>query len=468
MPSPGIWLWGAGFALLALLALTSEFRITPVQLICTLFMLALSVRAYQAWAARTDTKIPVWAMICGTHLLVYGVALFEASRVSPSQFDRGSVFTDSTLDSAMFLGLVSLVAIGLGRNGAATLSAHFPLRLRLLNIERHTPVRIQVLLAAGIVANVFGTPLYGSSLWNVSVTMFGVLPMAAFLCIVLRSTGNKVGEADVLLAGVFFVTRLVSGAKFGASLGTIIWPMLLVGLALVSVNRRLPWRAVATVACLILFLQPSKVAVRRELGEGALSGSAPDVIIDWCKRAASDWGDVLTGQAPVSSLVSAAASRASVLSMASLVLDKTPDLVPFQYGRLYPLLIKNLIPRIFWPDKPTVGVANQFFQVEYGLTDRENLGGVSIACGFEAEGYMNLGWFGVIVVGLFVGLAIGYYERSFFHPTCSLATSAIGLALLPGCLVLESQLVQYLGGVLQTLAAAMIVFHSSDRKGQNV
>jgi len=131
----------------------------------------------------------------------------------------------------------------------------------------------------------------------------------------------------------------------------------------------------------------------------------------------------------------------------------------------YPLLLQALIPRIFWPDKPSVNLANQFFQVEYGLTTPEHLSGVSIACGFEAEGYMNFGWLGVVGVGLLVGAAIGYYEMTFFSAGSALASTAVGLSILPGFLAIDSQLVQYLGGIVQIVFAAMIVFH--DAKAQS-
>ena len=41
---------------------------------------------------------------------------------------------------------------------------------------------------------------------------------------------------------------------------------------------------------------------------------------------------------------------------------------------------------------------------------------------------------------------------------------AVGLAMLPGFLTIESQLVQYLGGILQLAFAAAIVFHQAKGK----
>jgi hypothetical protein len=230
------------------------------------------------------------------------------------------------------------------------------------------------------------------------------------------------------------------------------------------VNRRIPWRMVAGVACLILFLQPTKGIIRRQLSSGDLGESGLEILTTWTTTAASAWADALNGLSSVESQTTSAATRASLLTMAGVVFEKTPEVVPFQLGVSYPLLLENLVPRFFWADKPIVNVSNQFFQVEYGLTTRENLANVSIACGFEAEGYMNFGWTGVVVVGFFVGVAFGYYEKAFFSPSSSLASTAIGLCVLPGFLSIEGQLVVYLGGLLQIVFAAMIVFH--DGKGR--
>ena len=150
--------------------------------------------------------------------------------------------------------------------------------------------------------------------------------------------------------------------------------------------------------------------------------------------------------------------------MAGLVLEKTPETVPFQDGVAYPQIFTNLIPRVIWPDKPTVNDSNRFFQIEYGLTTQNDIQGVSIACGFEAEGYMNFGWFGVAGISLFVGLILGVYELAFFSKDVSLATTALGLALLPGFWTIESQLVVYLGGVVQVVFATCFVFWSPNRR----
>jgi hypothetical protein len=202
------------------------------------------------------------------------------------------------------------------------------------------------------------------------------------------------------------------------------------------------------------------------MSRGKVGTGMMDAVVRWFDVSVSEWEDVFAGDAPLDKQLSIASSRSSLLTMTGVILEKTPEIVPYQFGTSYPLLIKNLIPRVLWPEKPSANVANRFFQVEYGLTEKNNLDSVSMACGFEAEGYMNFGWVGILAVGLTVGSVLGIYELAFFSVRSSLTTIAVGLAMLPGFLTIESQLVQYLGGILQLVFAAAIVFHQA--KGERL
>jgi hypothetical protein len=402
--------------------------------------------------------------VCAAHFVFYGVAIFGASRISPSKFDHGSDLSDSILTMAMLVGIIGLLSMGAGRMAAMRLAGRNTFRLPLLESSSPTPARVHVLLLIGTVVNLFGVPFYGSVLWNVSVIAFGALPLAAFLWLVLVRRFRRLSQLDFLLGIAFLATRVLSGAKFSASLGTVVVPLLLIGVADVSLKRKLPWPMITAVACLILFLQPGKGTIRSEMSRGQVGVGMTDAIVRWVDLSISGWADVFAGRAPLDEQLSATSTRSSLLTMTSVILEQTPESVPYQLGAYYPLLIKNLIPRVFWPGKPSVNVANQFFQVEYGLTEKQNLKTVSIACGFEAEGYMNFGWAGIVPVGLLVGFALGIYELAFFSAGSSMTAIAVGLAMLPGFLTIESQLVQYLGGILQLAFAAAIVFHQAKDK----
>jgi hypothetical protein len=463
--SKGHLLWFAGAVLLAILWSISNQNITLSEVVYAGVLLAISIQAYLAWSRTRTTRIPVWALVCAAHFVFYGLAIFGALRKSPSRFDHGSNLPDFVLTAAMLLGIVGLCSMGAGRIAALHLIGHKSFRLPFLETDGdRTPIRIQALLLIGIIVNVLGVPFFGTVVWNIAVIVFGTLPLAAFLWLVLVRHFRRLSQFDVFLAIAFLVTRVISGARFNASLGTIVVPLLLIGVAEVSVKRKLPWPMIAIVACLILFLQPGKGTIRREMAHMRVGSGITDAVVRWVEVSISGWSDVLEGRASLDEQLSATSSRSSLLTITGVILEKTPATVPYQLGTSYPLLIENLIPRVLWPEKPSVNLANEFYQVEYGLTDRHDLMSVSIACGFEAEGYMNFGWAGIVAVGFLVGFVLGIYELAFFSVGSSLTAIAVGLALLPGFLTIESQLVQYLGGVLQLVFAAAVVFHQAKAK----
>jgi hypothetical protein len=457
-------LWPAGAVLLLALSSVSSQNITATEFVLAGVLLSISIQAYISWNRSRTIRIPVWALVCAAHFVFYGVAIFGALRNSPSAFDHGSDLSDSVLTAAMLVGIVGLLSMGAGRIAAMHLVGRKTFRLSFLEGSACTPARIQILLLVGIAANLFGVPFFDTVVWHISVIAFSALPLVAFLWLVLVRRFRGISQLDFLLAVAFLATRVISGARFNASLGTIVVPLLLMGVADVSLKRKLPWRMITAVACLIFFLQPGKGTIRHEMSRGRVGVGMTDAAVRWVAVSASGWADVFAGRAPLDQQLSTTSSRSSLLTMTGLILEQTPETVPYQLGVSYPLLIKNLIPRIFWPEKPSVNLANQFFQVEYGLTERQDLMSVSIACGFEAEGYMNFGWVGVLAVGVVVGFVLGIYELAFFSAGSSLTSIAVGLAMLPGFLTIESQLVQYLGGILQLAFAAAIVFHQAKDK----
>jgi hypothetical protein len=180
----------------------------------------------------------------------------------------------------------------------------------------------------------------------------------------------------------------------------------------------------------------------------------------WFETAASKWADALQSGERTESLGLASQSlqRASLLSQVAHVLEMTPSQVPFQEGGTYRFVAVTLIPRVFWPDKPTVNDANRFYQVAYGLTLEKGLDNVSIAVGSLAEGFINFGWAGVVGVMLLIGVVLGVYQRTLVVAESSTLFLAIGLTLVPGLLALESQLGQYLGGIIQQMLLTLVVF----------
>ena len=117
-----------------------------------------------------------------------------------------------------------------------------------------------------------------------------------------------------------------------------------------------------------------------------------------------------------------------------------------------------MIPRAIWPNKPSFSEANQFYQVAYGITDRRDLGKVSMAVGALAESYINFGWFGPPFVMLLIGLLLNVIRRYFLDAEQGEFLRCLGIALLPNLMIVESQAAQYLAGIIQAVVLTIVIF----------
>ena len=177
--------------------------------------------------------------------------------------------------------------------------------------------------------------------WHISVIAFSALPLAAFLWLVLVRRFRSLSQLDLLLAVAFLSTRIISGARFNASLGTIVGPLLLIGVADVSLKRKVPWPIIAAVAGLVVFLQPGKGTIRHEMSRGTVGRWITDAAVRWVEVSIKGGTDVLEGRTTFDEQLSATSSRSSLLTMTGLILEKTPEIVPYQLGTSYPLSDKK-------------------------------------------------------------------------------------------------------------------------------
>jgi hypothetical protein len=150
-------------------------------------------------------------------------------------------------------------------------------------------------------------------------------------------------------------------------------------------------------------------------------------------------------------------TRVSLLEQTANVMELTPAVVPFQYGHLYSYLWVTFIPRFVWPDKPSMNEANRWYQVSYGLTETEDLSRVSMAVGTLTESYISFGWWGPPMIMFLVGMLLDWLRYSFLNINSGILLNAIGVALLPNFLAIESQMAQYISGLVQAVALTMVV-----------
>lgn len=91
------------------------------------------------------------------------------------------------------------------------------------------------------------------------------------------------------------------------------------------------------------------------------------------------------------------------------VLALTPEQIPFWDGETYEGILFMMIPRLFWPSKPTWGQWNKFGRT-YGFISPDDYS-TSVGVSFLGEGYMNYGYIGMYLCALFFGIVLAAIEK---------------------------------------------------------
>jgi hypothetical protein len=301
-------------------------------------------------------------------------------------------------------------------------------------------------------------------------------PTATFLLLVLEFLAGRATYIDRVGIPLYLAARLAVGLASGW-LGPAIMTLLVVALAFAMKLRRLPAAPLVAALLAIIYLQPGKEAFRTRFWYGDETASVSTRITGWLSESNRLWKDALVGQSGEEwrDLGMRTVSRFDLLHQAANVIDYTPAVVPYQHGRLYSYLWVTYIPRFMWPSKPSVNDANRWYQVAYGLTDPENLDAVSIACGFLTESYISFGWIGIPVLMFLIGVFIDFFERMLLSRSSGMYFNALGLALIPQLMTIESQLGQYIAGILQTVALTTVLLlpilvwrRAAERRGAGV
>lgn len=284
------------------------------------------------------------------------------------------------------------------------------------------------------------------------------VPLALFVLLFRKLLRRQANHGEVLLIGAFLSGRFLAGIASGW-LGASVSIMIICSIVYLYERRKIPKVAIVLLLGYILFFQAGKEAFRKTFWGERVESTFSQRISFWSSESLRNWQ--LTLENPDAEnwhrLIDQSLSRMSLLQQTAHVLGLTPDAVPYQHGRLYSYMLVTWIPRALWPAKPSVNEANQFYQVAYGLTDAHDLDRVSIAVGTVTESFINFGWWGPFLVMIPLGIFMDYFQHAFLAHDSGWVLNAIGVALVPTFLSVESQLAQYIAGILQCVCVALLV-----------
>jgi hypothetical protein len=429
-------------------------------------LLVFPWQAYRRWRKGGRQVLPVFAMLAFMYWLYYAVPLFLEDHIfSTISEPAGHNLDPDAITLALLMALVGVSCLWLGMKwGIARLIVpHNQLSLELTHSKLNY---VRVVLIIGSALNLSEVPVQiaGEGGRQLVGIMVSVIPILAFAILFRNFVRGESSVLDKVLVFGFLAVRLIGGLSSGW-LGVSASMLLICGAIYLMELRRIPRWALVFVVLFTLFFQVGKEDFRKTYWQGGGQGTQQEEggrverVAFWAQNSFDKWNEALTdnsGEA-LRRALNPSVSRISLLNQSANVIELTPSIVPYQYGWLYSYLVITWIPRFVWPEKPSMSEANQYYQVAYGLTAEDEIGKVAISVGLLTEGFINFGWVGVAGVMLLAGVFFDYYEQTFLSKRSGALMTAIGVILLPQFLAVESQMAQYVGGIVQEVLVTLIV-----------
>jgi hypothetical protein len=180
----------------------------------------------------------------------------------------------------------------------------------------------------------------------------------------------------------------------------------------------------------------------------------PAFYTEWFEYGLASGGNL--SEEAESSTGSSLLERASLFQIVSYVVDRVPERTPYLDGATYTIVPPQIIPRFLWPEKPSPNDSVKILSVQLGMLSVEQAETTSIGFGLIAEAYANFGFYGAIMLGFAVGLAL----RKVALVTAGCATLSTGgifrILCLAWCLNSEVTMAVWLSSFYQACVAVML------------
>jgi O-antigen polysaccharide polymerase Wzy-like protein len=454
--SPVLFYTGVPLIITAALWATSLNDVSLPQIIAAFILCWIPWAAYREWNRGMRETIPLFFLVGAMYWLAYAVPLFWL-RHDINLITGGHHLSEHAITQSLYLAVLGVAALGVGIRIAGCWRFMESFRPDIHRSPGRWNYLRFALLATTFLRIAVPIDTLGGGGRQFLAIIETVVPSVTFVVLLryyLRGAAIPIDKA--LLAGYAGVA-LIAGISSGW-LGTFVGLAIMAMGVFVCERRKLPLVAIMIGIPIVLFLQPGKERFRQQYWREGASDSYVERFNFWMDSSWSEWGKALSSsdQDESRNLANQTLGRLSLLQQTANVMEATPERVPYQYGRLYSYMLVTFVPRLFWPDKPSVNDSNRWYQVAYRLTMRNELNGVSIAVGYLPESYINFGWFGPPVVLFCLGILLGLFDKIFLRPSSGLLLNSIGVVLLPQLLQVEAQLAQYIAGFGQQVALALI------------
>jgi hypothetical protein len=452
---------GVPLLVTAFFAYTSSYDVSMAQAVAALLLCWIPWAAYRNWLRGDRNNIPMFALLAAMFWLAYAVPFFWAKHVINGIFGS-RVLPESTITDSLYLAVLGVVCLWLGMRVAGCFHWLPGLRADVSDSSNRRNYLRATFVVGTLVKAFVPITAFGEGGRQVVSNFENIVPVVGFAILVRYYLRGRIMQFDKFLIYTYGLIALVVGISSGW-LGSFVGTGVVCAVVYVYERRKFPMKAALVVLPIILFFQPAKATFRERYWKEESSDSRIERAGFWVENSWALWNKALMNPdgeqigEQIKELSNATLSRFSLLQQSANVIELTPSRVPYQYGSLYSYIAVTFVPRLFWPDKPSVNDANRWYQVTYGMTDLQHLSTVSIAGGTVAESYINFGWLGPLLIIVPLGFLLGSFERIFLHADSGLLFSCIGAVLVPQLLAIESQMAQYVAGLTQQVSLVLLI-----------
>ena len=385
-----------------------------------------------AWVWGGMRHLPIFEVYALMHLIYYWY---------PAGNQAGTVLGLEPEQRAVFLGAASLFlaagwAVYVGMLRRMRRSAQKSWRFWSEAIPAMQGSRVPWLLLGFWLA--YNTLFQYGSIW--SLVPAAAMPLVRALSTAAGLLGifvlaHKAGEGKLsVFQTSFFVIAIMTGTLISFASGYLGVGTLFVGNAFFAYmvgKRRLPVVSLTLFLLLVSFLNYGKSEMRVRYW---LMGESTDDMVElyshWFK---SSW-EQFNLPADLRQGSTSGFERANLTSVYVEVVTQTPHPLPYLQGKTYLDSLQLFIPRVIWPDRPSLHVVMNEVGLRYGIhTTVESTESTMISIGQLAEAWANGGWLGVGLVGGFFGFfySVGVrlaYQRGYTTVGFLFGTTFVGFA----------------------------------------
>ncbi|MFT3922614.1 MAG: hypothetical protein QM778_08785 [Myxococcales bacterium] len=237
-------------------------------------------------------------------------------------------------------------------------------------------------------------------------------------------TGSR--RARILLVGT--TGMMVFAGLLTGMLSNALAPIFAVGLALWFLRGRAPMLLASAGLVVFIVLSPVKHIYRTLTWEKQNQVSTEQRIDNWVEAFDRTYSN-RDSKASVEQSTKISKDRLSMLTQVAQVFEWVPRFVPYAGPELWLASPLELIPRVFWPEKPLhVLLFNKTYTRTFRLQKGSYREQTTINLPSVADGYWRLGWLGVVFEGALLGFLAGFFEA--LASRRSLATLTLGVTFL--------------------------------------